>query len=378
MRDIIPKSVFEINDLFKENGFELFVVGGSVRDLKMNITPKDFDLSTNALSDQIISMIEGKYSYDVHGKDYLVVVVRTEDTPLGFEIATFRSDIYDGKLGITRNPEVIFSDIDGDCDRRDLTFNAMYYDIERDIIIDKKGGLQDIEDKICRFVGDPLLRIIEDPQRMVRIIRFASRFSFKIEDHVLDLIRENIWRLDIITRDRIIKEFVAMFATGSESNFEYGMNLMHQCGILAYLFEPYRNKIDTTVIYDKFMEVHFALMLLNVDDPTLYDHMVETLKFKKTFVRKVLFLKRLKNFDVTNVLNLFKKKRADDVSNEMVEHFAIAMGLHQLELFAFLDFKPTVKSDVLMKQGFLGAELGAEQQRLEYENFIELIENYEL
>lgn len=371
MKDIIPKSVFELNTLFKENGFELFVVGGSVRDYSMNKIPKDFDLSTNALSDQIIKMIEGKYSYDVHGKDYLVVVVRTEDTPLGFEIATFRSDIYDGKLGITRNPDVIFSDIDGDCDRRDLTFNAMYYDIEKDIIIDKKNGLQDIKDEVCRFVGDPLQRIMEDPQRMVRIIRFASRFAFKIEPEVLDLIKENIWRLDIITRDRITKEFVAMFASGTPKTFAYGMRLMHQCGILEYLFEPFT--IDTSVISDTYMEVHFAHMLLGVDDPTLFHHMVEILKFKKTFVRKVLFLKRLKGFESSNVLNLFKKKRADDVSSDMVSHFIPFVGSHERELKAFVDFKPSIKSDTLMKRGYLGAELGAEQQRLETELFEKMI-----
>lgn len=375
MKDIIPKSVFELNTLFKKKGFELFVVGGSVRDFSMGKIPKDFDLSTNAMSDQIIKMIEGKYKYEIHGKGYLVVVVRTEDTPLGFEIATFRSDIYDGKLGITRNPDVVFSDIDGDCDRRDLTFNAMYYDIEKDIIIDKKNGLQDIKDGICRFVGDPLLRIMEDPQRMVRIIRFASRFSFKIDPEVLGLITENIWRLDIITRDRITKEFVAMFVDGTPKTFAYGMRLMHQCGIFEYLFKQFL--IDTSVISSKYMEVHFAHMLLGVDDPTLFHHMVETLKFKKTFVRKVLFIKKFKDFDRENVLNIFKKKRADDVDNGMLEDFIHILDSNRPELLAFLDFKPTVKSDALMKRGFLGAELGAEQQRLEVENFCKIIEKYD-
>jgi tRNA nucleotidyltransferase/poly(A) polymerase len=371
MKNIIPNSVFNLNSIFKENGFELFVVGGAVRDFVMGLAPKDFDLSTDALPDEIVRILGGRYKYDIHGKDFFVVVVYTDDCPMGFEIATFRSDVYDGKLGITRNPKVVPSDIDGDCERRDLNFNAMYYDISNDAIIDKLGGQQDIQNKICHFVGDPLMRIKEDPQRMVRILRFASRFTFEIEVEIISLIKSNIERLDIITRDRITKEFVAMFSYENTIGYRHGMLLMHQCGLFKYLFKAYN--INTNVINSDHMEVHFAHMLRNVDEETLSNHMVEVLKFKKTFVTKVLFLTRLQIFDHNDVLNIYKKKRSIDLKDDIIKDFISLIVHPPVGLTKLLDFRPSVKSEDLINAGFIGAALGAEQQRLECEQFLQIL-----
>ena len=118
--DIIPKSIKEISILFKENGKELYLVGGAVRDFLNNENPKDFDLCTNATPDEILNIIGNKYKTTEQGKSFGVIVIYTKDQPMGIEVATFREDIYDDKLGITRNPEVKFSTIEKDVLRRDF------------------------------------------------------------------------------------------------------------------------------------------------------------------------------------------------------------------------------------------------------------------
>jgi len=117
------------------------------------------------------------YRRQIHGKSFGVVVVFTDDQPDGIEIATFRSDNYDCKLGITRNPDVILStDIEEDVKRRDIRINGLFYDLDKKEIIDLIGGILDIKNGVIGMIGDPELRIKEDPLRILRAIRMACRF----------------------------------------------------------------------------------------------------------------------------------------------------------------------------------------------------------
>ena len=101
MWSIIPQSVKELHELFKSKGKKLYVVGGAVRDFLNSDKPKDFDLCTDALPDEVLEILGSKYRTNLQGKAFGVVVVFTEDEPSGMEIATFREDISKG-----RNPEV--------------------------------------------------------------------------------------------------------------------------------------------------------------------------------------------------------------------------------------------------------------------------------
>jgi tRNA nucleotidyltransferase/poly(A) polymerase len=92
--DIIPKSIKEISILFKENGKELYLVGGAVRDFLNNENPKDFDLCTNATPDEILNIVGNKYKTTEQGKSFGVIVIYTRDQPMGIEVATFREESY--------------------------------------------------------------------------------------------------------------------------------------------------------------------------------------------------------------------------------------------------------------------------------------------
>lgn len=212
MWNIIPDSVKELHTLFKSQGKKLYVVGGAVRDFLNNDKPKDFDLCTDALPDEVLSILGKTYRTNLQGKSFGVVVVYTDDQPEGMEIATFRSDVYDGKLGTTRNPEVKFTTIEEDVLRRDIPFNALFFDLEKRSIIDLVGGIEDINNKITRFVGNPDLRIQEDPLRILRLLRFAFRYGFSIDPNTKDAIKRNKDDLKIISRERVWDEIKKSFS----------------------------------------------------------------------------------------------------------------------------------------------------------------------
>jgi tRNA nucleotidyltransferase/poly(A) polymerase len=185
MWDIIPQSVKDLNELFKEHGKKLYLVGGSVRDFLTGDKPKDFDLATDALPDEVIDIVGKTYRTNLQGKAFGVVVVFTEDEPAGMEIATFREDVSKG-----RNPEVKLGvTIEDDVKRRDLTYNALFYDLDKREIVDLVGGVSDMENKITRMVGDAIERIDEDSLRILRAFRFASRYGTPLSDDLSKAIK---------------------------------------------------------------------------------------------------------------------------------------------------------------------------------------------
>ena len=163
----IPSDIKKIYKIFKKNRKQLFVVGGAVRDAVLGKSPKDFDLATDAKPEEVIAMIKKDGTLKVGdevGKSFGVVIVN------GHEIATFRKDIGKGR----RPDSVDFTDIQGDVKRRDLTINALFYDIGRGEIVDLVGGIADLKKKKIRTVGNAQQRFDEDPLRKLRAVRFAG------------------------------------------------------------------------------------------------------------------------------------------------------------------------------------------------------------
>ena len=140
----VPSDIKKIHKLFKKSGKKLFVVGGAVRDAILGKNPKDFDLATDAKPDEVLKIAKdgGLKTVEV-GKQFGVVIVG------GHEIATFRKDIGKGR----RPSAVDYTDIEGDVKRRDLTINALFYDMDRGNIVDLVGGIADLKKKKIRTVG---------------------------------------------------------------------------------------------------------------------------------------------------------------------------------------------------------------------------------
>lgn len=204
-------------------GFEAVFAGGCVRDRLLGLEPSDYDIATSARPEQVEALFERTIPV---GKQFGIVIVVVDGA--NFEVATFREDgpYVDGR----RPASVHFSDARSDALRRDFTINAMFEDPLGGEIIDYVGGRADLAAGVLRAVGDPKARFAEDRLRMIRAVRFATRFGFAIDPPTLAAVRAEPDRLAIVSAERIGEEIVRILTEGSA---KAGFELLDQTGLLA-------------------------------------------------------------------------------------------------------------------------------------------------
>ena len=185
----IPSDIKKIYKLFKKNGKQLYVVGGAVRDAILGKRPKDFDLATDAKPDEVLAIAKkGGFKTAEVGKQFGVVIVG------GHEIATFRKDIGKG-----RRPDAVdFTDIKGDVKRRDLTINALFYDMDKKQIVDLVGGIADLKKKKIK-------KSFEDNVNNPKITKFMSKYGYN----------------ELLVYDVKVKDaYIVIDAVGDPNDFE--------------------------------------------------------------------------------------------------------------------------------------------------------------
>ena len=200
----LPADILQIKDVFKNNKYDLFVVGGAVRDAVLGKKPKDFDLATDAVPDVVERIMQAAGFRTIGtGKSFGVINVFTDAGE--YEIATFRED---SSTGDGRRPDsVSFTNIETDVKRRDLTINALFYDIDKHQIVDLVNGVSDLKKGIVRTVGHPVDRFNEDKLRILRAIRFAARFGSDL-DADIDAALKRDASLGEVSGERIRDEFI--------------------------------------------------------------------------------------------------------------------------------------------------------------------------
>ena len=373
----IPNSIKELNILFKKNNRKIFLVGGAVRDFLNNQKPKDFDLTTDAFPDEILSIIGNRWKTTVQGASFGVVVVYTEDQPKGMEIATFRSDDYTGKLGITRDPEVIlWVTMDKDAERRDITYNALYFDLDKQEIVDLTGGVEDMRQGITKMVGDSNLRIKEDPLRILRVFRFSCRYGFPIHEDTKLAIEKNKHLLSIISKERIwgisgenTGEIFKAF--NQAKNFSDYIRLLLEYNIFEEILP--KLKINSLVSDSKSLVIYLTNLLKENSSKILLNELIQVNKFETDLARPIVFLIDLLKLDLVNVFELYKKKIVSKLDENTILEWLSINGKENEPIYkAFMKYKPSVNSQELMDMGYKGAELGKKIKELELENFKKL------
>ena len=201
----IPKDVQQVLNILKKNGFQAYVVGGCVRDSVMGRTPLDWDVTTNAMPDEIKKAFASFKTVDT-GIQHGTVLIISGETPV--ETTTFRID---GSYSDNRHPDSVkfTPSLKEDLARRDFTINAMAYN-EEEGIIDCFGGIDDIKNKVIRCVGDPDIRFNEDALRILRAIRFSSVLGFGIEKETQESVIKNKNLLSNIAVERIDTELTKL------------------------------------------------------------------------------------------------------------------------------------------------------------------------
>lgn len=206
----LPSSVEYVLSKLKENGYQAYVVGGAVRDFLMGKTPHDYDLTSDALPSQISDVFKDFYQ-EHSGEKHGTIRVIIDHKPI--EITTFRCD--EGYTDYRRPDNVEFvKDVYIDSKRRDFSINAFYY--SEGHIYDFHEGLEDLNNKVIKTIGNPSARFHEDALRILRAIRFSAKLGYEIESKTKTALLDCKEELNIIAKERILIELKEISST---SNF---------------------------------------------------------------------------------------------------------------------------------------------------------------
>ncbi len=376
----IPKEIREISEKLLKGGYQIYLVGGCVRDLFLKIEPKDWDIATDATPAEIQKM----FPESVYENEFGTVGVKTDSKNEKLkvvEVTTFRLE---GGYSDKRHPDKVevAKTIEEDLARRDFTVNAMALSLEaggkkQETIVDPYGGKEDLKRKFIRTVGDPNKRFEEDALRLMRAVRFAVELDFEIDGSTLKAIKDQAGLLEMIAKERIRDEFMKIMMAPRAAE---GIILLEDTGLLKYIIPELRegigcaqNKHHIYTVFDhnvralnyavekKYsLEVRLASLFHDIGKPrskrgegpdaTFHGHevvgarmvlkLMDRLRFSKELTEKVVHLIRYHMFyynvgDVSeagvrrflarvgpeNVAELLKVREADRIGSKVPKAF---------------------------------------------------------
>jgi tRNA nucleotidyltransferase/poly(A) polymerase len=347
----IPSDILKIHQAFKKSGYKLYVVGGAVRDAILGSNPKDFDLATDAKPDEVLKIAkDNNFSTAEVGKAFGVVIVN------GNEIATFRKDIGKGR----RPSSVDYTDIEGDVRRRDLTVNALFYDIDKKEIVDLVGGIADLQKKKIRTVGKAEDRFDEDPLRKLRALRFQARLGGTFDKDVLSALQNNP-TLNAVSSERIRDEFVKSIK--SAKNPQKYMEMNDKIGFTKLILpnlkvnKPYLNDNDYIL---------FLASLLRNNPISFLSKQLNTLNYTNDERVNIVFLVSLQQFKPESIFDYKKLQQKTTLSDEQIKKFGKLIGK---DMSKFVNFKLSVGGNDVPND-ITGANIGIWIKNKEQENFL--------
>ena len=248
-RKQITPNALKVLYRFKEAGFHAFLVGGGVRDLMLGNKPKDFDIATNATPEEIKRLFKNAR---IIGRRFKIVHIRFGREVI--EVTTFRAhhdpqneiaddasrrqirglDSAHSSSGMILRDNV-YGDIDQDALQRDFTVNALYYTVDHFRVLDFSTGMEDLDKKEIRIIGDPATRYREDPVRMLRAIRFSAKLGFSIEESTQRPFDQLGHLLNSVSRARLFDETLKLLAGGHAAVTFEKLRNFH---LGPYLFAP--------------------------------------------------------------------------------------------------------------------------------------------
>jgi tRNA nucleotidyltransferase/poly(A) polymerase len=378
----LPNDIIEVSNAYIKAGKDIFLVGGAVRDFIQGKEPKDWDLVTNALPEESKEILKGFKLSDEQGKNFGVLRLYTKDEPEGYEIASYRKDISSGRDTKGDDQKVEMGKhitIFDDCMRRDLTMNALFYDIKNKQIVDIVGGVDDIKNGVVRAVGNAMERFIEDRLRICRIFRFAARTGGKIDGNTAKAIRtdnrlKGIGPKDDVSQERIWEEFKKAWKQAIDFN-DY-LNFFTEFDMWEQVFPG--SKINTDLIKSKDFVVVMANLFKNESTNGLQERLVEEYKIPNSpesgkVATQMIFLINLLGLTIDDVPEMYKKKVQCSIKDTTILEWLDVNSINDPVKIKFVEFKPSVSSKELMDRGITGRELGVEIKRLEIENFKKLL-----
>lgn len=230
-REDVPKEVLAVADTLEAAGYEAYLVGGCVRDLMLGRLPKDWDITTNAVPEEITALFPETYANNDYGTVGVVNEAAEDQTVKVVEVTPYRTE---SEYSDKRRPDSVQFGVSlaEDLERRDFTVNAIAYRAKNDTLVDLFDGAGDMRKKRLKTVGDPDKRFGEDALRMMRAVRLSAELNFAIEAETMASILKNAVLLSHISAERIRDEFLRII--DSESPM-LGIAMLEKLGLLDYV-----------------------------------------------------------------------------------------------------------------------------------------------
>lgn len=262
--DWIDSQATRIVEVLQKSGFETYLVGGCVRDLLIGAHPKDYDIATNALPQEVRKKVPNAY---VIGRRFRLVLVKRGLKQ--FEVATFRRNR--GPDDPSEDQEApagdnFFGTAEEDAKRRDFTINALFYDPIKHKLIDYCNGKPDLEFRWVRMIGDPAERLVEDPIRILRAIRFSHKLNFSIEPSLRQAIQEKASELKRSALPRRREEYLKIMRLDEPWR---AFHELYDLGILEHILPGLQDIYQDPAKLETFEQVLTEVggLFLNHDKP---------------------------------------------------------------------------------------------------------------
>lgn len=318
LKDPDKNKVIEFIKILEKNSIENFLVGGCVRDICLDIIPKDYDIAHNFEISELKNILN-KYN------------IKTIDT--GIEHGTITAIFKNVQIELTRYRKDVATDgrratieysktINEDLSRRDFTMNAIAFNPINEKIIDEFNGLRDIDEKKIRFVNNTKDRILEDQLRVLRYIRFLLKYNLKYNREDLNLIKE-YFDSSYLSIERINMEIEKILPIIQKSNNLEVLNFLSQ----IHIYKKILNMKDQNIIFNKILNyknetfnTNYPLFSLFVEMSKFNKNSFELLKINKDYKNlRDLFLNSIENQNVNNVKLIFNlQKRNLDIFSEEI------------------------------------------------------------
>lgn len=252
-RQQVSHSALKVIDRLQNAGFLAYLVGGGVRDTMLGDTPKDFDVATSATPEQITNIFRNSR---IIGRRFRIVHVRFGREII--EVTTFRDhhNAANGKGQASQSAhglllrDNVYGDIESDAIRRDFTVNALYYDPNSEELYDFVQGVEDLDNRILRIIGNPRNRYKEDPVRMLRAIRFSAKLNFQLDPKTAAPLPELAELLAHVPPARLFEEVLKLFMNGcATATFA----MLHEYGLLQYLFPGTAQALERNRKFDQLL-----------------------------------------------------------------------------------------------------------------------------
>jgi len=350
----ITKVLSDFSEVFVKNGFNIYIVGGAVRDFLLGIDNHDYDFTTDATPQEVIKLFKKVIPTGIKHGTVTVIFKNEKNINQFFEVTTFRTE---GNYKDSRHPENVkfIRNLREDLKRRDFTINALAASLETGEIFDYHDGLKDLSNNTIRCIDDAETRFNEDALRMLRACRFAAKLNFSIESKTfkaIKLLNKNILK---VSKERIKDEIDRLLLS---QNPLIGLDLMKSTFLLdeiipeldgKYYFqslnalnEASKNKVNLIVRY--------ACLFSNIKR-TIETKNVQTSKESSDFANKILSRLKSSNFERKNVCHLIYIQHLDymnDYPSPKIRRIINEIGFENIKIF--IDFKKAVDKNFNSKE----------------------------